>query len=200
MRSASLIYAAGYRQFGIMQALLEAGADINSVSTDYYGKSPLLEFAQSYCEPLGHSFPQENASIGCMRWLIENGADIYQKDKLGHNFLHCLVDGMPIGENQKLTLGYNGEKVFQFFNELVEKGISFYEKADRGNSGMSAQDLLIDKASQCRLPSESLPGPPLEQWLEFVKEVDGNEGSAPSPKVKFEKAVECRIYYGGGMY
>jgi ankyrin repeat protein len=197
LRNASLIYAAQYRQFGIMQALLEAGADINTVSTDYYGKSPLLEFAQSYGEPLGHSFPQENASIDCMRWLIENGADIYQKDEKGHNLLHYLVDGMPIEENKKLAYGYNGEKVFQFFKELVEKGISFYEKADRGHSGMSAQDLLIETASRCRLPSESLPGPPLEQWLDFLKEVDGNEGSEASNKVKFEKAVECRIYYGG---
>ncbi len=198
LRNASLIYAARNKQFGIMQVLLEAGADINTViSTDYDGRSPLLEFAQSYSEPLGHSFSQENASIDCMRWLIENGADIYQKDKLGLNLLHCLVDGMPIEEDAKLTHGYNGEKVFQFFKELVEKGISFYEKADRGHSGMSAQDLLMNKASRCRLASESLPGPSLVQWLEFVKEVDGNEGSGPSPKVKFEKAVECRIYYGG---
>ena len=62
-RNLYLIHAAAEKQFALMEALLDAGADINAV--DKHGKSPLLAFALSYGAPIGHPFPKESASIDC---------------------------------------------------------------------------------------------------------------------------------------
>ena len=81
-----LLDAAKERQFGLMEALLDAGADINAV--DKHGNTPLLGFASACRLPIGHPFPKETAFVDCMRSLIEKGADPLYKRRVHEGCMH----------------------------------------------------------------------------------------------------------------
>ena len=179
-RNLYLIHAAAEKQFALMEALLDAGADINAV--DKHGKSPLLAFALSYGAPIGHPFPKESASIDCMRYLIEKGADIFQREEVnGQNLLHAFLRSMPSETERRIEDGYDTpDKSLEFFKELLEKGIPWEEEC-RG--GGKVKDMLIERT--------------MVEWLDCLKEFEGGDGSETPEKVNFGEPSECRIYYGG---
>jgi len=184
-----LLDAAKERQFGLMEALLDAGADINAV--DKHGNTPLLGFASANQVPIGHPFPKETAFVDCMRSLIEKGADPLQKTREmesrytgrvqgGSNLLHAILKDMPFETEKRIEFGYDTTgKGLEFFKELLGKGVSANEKNKRVlGGGETAKEMLIEMT--------------MVEWLDCLKEFEGGGGQCT-----FTAPVECVIAYQG---
>ena len=189
-----LLHASEERQFGLIEALLEAGADVNTV--DRFGKSPLLMFASGHSLPVGHPFPKETAFVDCMCSLIEKGADPLHKTREmeskytgrvqgGNNLLHAILKDMPTEPERRIEYGYDTTgKGLEFFKELLGKGVSANEKNKRVSGvGETAKEMLIERT--------------MVEWLDCLKEFEGGDGADGGHQVKLKDPSECSIYYGG---
>ena len=94
---------------------------------------------------------------------------------------------MPSETEKRIEFGYDTTGMgLGFFNDLLEKGISFDEKNMRGSGGKmgrTAKEMLIEMT--------------MVEWLDCLKEFEGDDGAEPPEKVNFGEPSECRIYYGG---
>lgn len=184
LKNRYLLHASEERQFGIIEALLEAGADVNVV--DNHGNTPLLKFASAYRVPIGHPFSKESASIDCLCSLIENGANIKHETARGMNLLHSVLREMPSEVERRVELGYDiSGKGREFFNKMLQEGVPWNVKhrAGIGGKGKTVKEMLVENT--------------LIDWLDCLKEFEGGDGADGGYQVKLEDPSECSIYYGG---
>ena len=190
-----LLDAAKERQFGLMEALLDVGADINAV--DKHGNTPLLGFASANRVPVGHSFAKDTAFVECMRSLIEKGADPLHRSREmestytgrvrgGNNLFHAILEGMPTETERRIEFGYDTTgKGREFFKELLGKGVSANEKNKRVlGEGETAKEMLIEMT--------------MVEWLDCLKEFEGGGGDVGGgSRCTFTAPAECVIAYQG---
>jgi ankyrin repeat protein len=184
LKNRYLLHASEERQFGIMETLLGAGADINVV--DNHGNTPLLKFASAYRVPIGHPFSKESASIDCLFSLIEKGANIKHETARGMNLLHSVLSEMPSEAERRVELGYDiSGQGREFFNNMLQEGVPWNVKhrAGIGGKGKTVKEMLVENT--------------LIDWLDCLKEFEGGGGADGGYQVKLEEPSECSIYYGG---
>ncbi|MDC1004456.1 hypothetical protein OAQ34_02415 [Opitutales bacterium] len=184
LKNRYLLHASEERQFGIMETLLGAGADINVV--DNHGNTPLLKFASAYRVPIGHPFSKESASIDCLFSLIEKGANIKHETARGMNLLHSVLREMPSEAERRVELGYDiSGQGREFFNKMLQEGVPWNVKhrAGIGGKGKTVKEMLVENT--------------LIDWLDCLKEFEGGGGADGGYQVKLEDPSECSIYYGG---
>ena len=185
-----LLQAAKNRQFGIMKSLLELGADINTTGKN--NETPLSCFIGAYAVPKEHPFCKKTATIDCIYYLIEQGAEIeiHQSDT---NLLKIFVESTSEywktyeieGEIIRLReddCGYDIDgKGGEFFKYLINNGISFNEK--HVGRDESVKDILNNNG--------------IVDWLNYLEELE-NKGKSKKPMtININDPVECEILFVG---